>query len=107
MSLNRRQLINRSGAAERRPGGRVLRSRLARPRRRGAHPGGPGGRRGSSRRWSRRPATCSRCPPGFTYEVVAVSGETDIHDGTGTLIGKTPERPDGTLVVALPGTATG
>jgi len=35
-------------------------------------------------------------PAGFSYEVVAVSGHTDIHDGTGTLIGKTPERPDGT-----------
>src|SRR6478735_10344954 len=39
-------------------------------------------------------------PAGFSYEVVAVSGETDIHDGTGHVIGKTPERPDGTLVVA-------
>jgi len=38
-------------------------------------------------------------PPGFSYEVVAVSGETDIHDGTGTIIGKTPERPDGTTCV--------
>jgi len=38
-------------------------------------------------------------PHGFRYEVVAVSGKTDIHDGTGTLIGKTPERPDGTLAV--------
>ena len=38
-------------------------------------------------------------PAGFTYEVVAVSGETDIHDGTGAIIGKTPERPDGTACV--------
>lgn len=38
-------------------------------------------------------------PADFTYEVVAVSGETDIHDGTGTMIGKTPERPDGTTCV--------
>ena len=38
-------------------------------------------------------------PAGFSYEVVAVSGETDIHDGTGTVIGKTPERPDGTTSV--------
>jgi len=28
-----------------------------------------------------------------------VSGETDIHDGIGTIIGKTPERPDGTACV--------
>ena len=38
-------------------------------------------------------------PAGFSYEVVAVSGQTDIHDGTGTVIGKTPERPDGTTSV--------
>ncbi len=40
-------------------------------------------------------------PAGFSYAVVAVSGETDIHDGSGTLIGKTPERPDGTTVKAV------
>ncbi|MEO5835036.1 MAG: alkaline phosphatase PhoX [Nakamurella sp.] len=39
-------------------------------------------------------------PAGFSYEVVAVSGETDIHDGSGTVIGKTPERPDGTTSVS-------
>ena len=38
-------------------------------------------------------------PAGFSYEVVSVSGQTDIHDGTGTVIGKTPERPDGTTSV--------
>ena len=38
-------------------------------------------------------------PDGFSYEVVAASGETDIHDGTGKIIGKTPERPDGTVSV--------
>lgn len=38
-------------------------------------------------------------PRGFTYEPIAVSGVTDIHDGTGKLIGKTPERPDGTTAV--------
>ncbi|MBA3233982.1 MAG: DUF839 domain-containing protein [Propionibacteriales bacterium] len=38
-------------------------------------------------------------PRGFSYEVVAVSGVTDIHDGTGKVIGKTPERIDGTGVV--------
>jgi secreted PhoX family phosphatase len=39
-------------------------------------------------------------PPGFSYEVVSVSGETDQTDGRGNVIGKTPTRPDGTLVVA-------
>ncbi|MGI8523436.1 MAG: alkaline phosphatase PhoX [Nocardioides sp.] len=34
-------------------------------------------------------------PEGFSYEVVAVSGETTMRHGS-----KTPERPDGTLVVA-------
>lgn len=34
-------------------------------------------------------------PEGFSYEVVAVSGETTMTDGS-----RTPERPDGTLVVA-------
>ena len=38
-------------------------------------------------------------PAGFAYDVVAVSGETEIHDGTGKIIGKTPERPDGTVSV--------
>ncbi|MBM7799996.1 secreted PhoX family phosphatase [Microlunatus panaciterrae] len=39
-------------------------------------------------------------PAGFAYDLVAVSGKTEIHDGTGKTIGKTPERPDGTGVVA-------
>ena len=38
-------------------------------------------------------------PAGFSCEVLAVSGQTEIHDGTGTIIGKTPERPDGTSSV--------
>ena len=38
-------------------------------------------------------------PEGFSYVVVAESGVTDIHDGSGKVIGKTPERPDGTGVV--------
>ena len=39
-------------------------------------------------------------PRGFSYETISESGVTDIHDGTGTVIGKTPERPDGTTAVA-------
>jgi hypothetical protein len=46
------------------------------------------------------PAGLLALPDGFAYQLVAVTGETDIHDGTGTLIGKTPERPDGTVAVA-------
>jgi len=45
------------------------------------------------------PGSLIALPPGFSYQEVAVSGQTDIHDGGGTLIGKTPERPDGTLAV--------
>ena len=38
-------------------------------------------------------------PEGFSYEVIAESGVTDLEDGRGKVIGKTPERPDGTGVV--------
>lgn len=38
-------------------------------------------------------------PRGFSYDVVAISGKTEIHDGSGKIIGKTPERPDGTTAV--------
>ncbi len=38
-------------------------------------------------------------PAGFSYRVVAVAGETDVHDGTGKVVGTSPERPDGTLAV--------
>ena len=44
------------------------------------------------------PAGLLALPRGFSYEVVSVSGKTDIHDGAGKVIGKTPERPDGTNV---------
>lgn len=39
-------------------------------------------------------------PKGFSYEVISVAGKTDVHDGTGKVVGKTPERPDGTGVVS-------
>ena len=104
MSLNRRQLINRGGAAG---AGLVAASfGLGSPAPADAAPGGPGAKRLFPAAGVRR-ATCSPCPPGFTYEVVAVSGETDIHDGTGKIIGKTPERPDGTARASAAGTATG
>ncbi len=41
-------------------------------------------------------------PRGVDYEVVAVSGVTEIHDGTGRVIGTTPARPDGTGAVRTP-----
>lgn len=39
-------------------------------------------------------------PRGFSYRAVAVSGQTEVHDGKGKAVGVTPERPDGTLAVA-------
>ncbi len=39
-------------------------------------------------------------PPGFSYEVVAEAGVTDIHDGSGKIIGKTPDKTDGTGLFA-------
>ncbi len=42
------------------------------------------------------PGALLALPPGFSYEVVAEAGVTDIHDGTGRTIGKTPDRIDGT-----------
>ncbi len=38
-------------------------------------------------------------PHGFSYQVVAESGVTDVHDGRGKVVGRTPERPDGTTAV--------
>jgi uncharacterized protein len=48
---------------------------------------------------SSEPGDLLALPAGFSYHVVAVAGQTDIHDGSGTLIGKTPERVDGTLAI--------
>ncbi|MEP6798522.1 MAG: alkaline phosphatase PhoX, partial [Lapillicoccus sp.] len=39
-------------------------------------------------------------PRGFSAQVVAALGKTEVHDGTGEVVGGTPERPDGTLAVA-------
>lgn len=97
MSLNRRQLLNRGGAAS---AGLVAASfglgspALARD----------GKRTGRGTRLfpplESKPGDLLALPAGFGYEAIAVSGETDVHDGTGKVVGKTPERPDGTLVVA-------
>jgi hypothetical protein len=45
-------------------------------------------------------------PPGFEYDVVAKAGVTSIHDGSGTVIGKTPDRTDGTGVFRTEGIST-
>ena len=96
MSLNRRQLLNRGGAAS---AGLVAASFGL---------GSPALARDSKRsgRGTRlfpplesKPGDLLALPEGFGYEAVAVSGQTDVHDGTGKVVGKTPERPDGTLVV--------
>ena len=39
-------------------------------------------------------------PPGFSYDVVAEAGVTEIHDGSGTVVGKTPDKTDGTGLFA-------
>ncbi len=46
-----------------------------------------------------QPGDMLALPAGFDYQVVSVSGETEVHDGNGTVVGKTPERPDGTVSV--------
>lgn len=63
------------------------------------HPGGPGDRPALFGPLKSGSGDLLALPAGFTYEVVSTSGTTDIHDGTGKVIGKTPERPDGTTSV--------
>ncbi len=46
------------------------------------------------------PMLCLRLPPGFSYEVIAQAGSTDIQDDSEKIIGKTPDRTDGTCVFA-------
>ena len=62
----------------------------------------PGTARGTSRLFGpleSRAGDLLALPRGFSYEVVAVSGKTEITDGRGKAVGSTPERPDGTVVV--------
>ncbi len=100
MTMNRRQLINTGAAsgAGLLAGAALLQSPA----------GAASGQAPSSRQRSApalfgplqsSPGDLLALPEGFSYEVVAVSGETDLVDGSGKVIGKTPERPDGTLVV--------
>ena len=53
-------------------------------------PGKPRLRPATARWWPTRPGG-SRCPQGFSYTLVAVSGQTVLETGE-----KTPDRPDGT-----------
>jgi uncharacterized protein len=46
-----------------------------------------------------KPGDLLALPHGFSYAVVAKAGGTQIHDGRGKVVGKTPESPDGTVAV--------
>ncbi len=102
MTLNRRQMLNRGALT----GAGLVAATVGLDG--AAYAGEKGGRAGAARRGSTKPfgplesspGDLLALPAGFSYEVVAVSGETDLEDGRGHVIGKTPERPDGTLVVA-------
>ncbi len=97
MTMNRRQLLNTGAAsgAGLLAGAALLQSPAEARSGRGerTRAGRPFGPLESS------PGDLLALPAGFSYEVVAVSGETDLVDGDGKVIGKTPERPDGTFVV--------
>ncbi|QWZ10218.1 DUF839 domain-containing protein [Nocardioides panacis] len=101
MSLNRRQLLNRGGAAS--AGALVASFGLGSPALADAAQASRSPGKGSGRLFGplqSKPGDLLALPEGFSYEAVAVSGQTEVHDGSGTVVGKTPERPDGTLVVA-------
>lgn len=99
MSLNRRQLLNRSGAAG--AGALAASVGLGAPAIAKDSPHhAKSGKNALFPPLRSSPGDLLALPPGFRYEVVAVSGQTDVTDGAGTVIGKTPERPDGTLVVS-------
>ena len=91
MSLNRRQLLNRGGAA----GAGLVAASFGL----GSPALAAGGRHPARTSTlfpplQPDPQGLLALPAGFSYEVVAVSGETPLRDG-----GRTPERPDGTLAV--------
>lgn len=102
MSITRRQLLNRSAATGVGVVAATAGLSAASPEPAAAAGHGPG-RMGDPRKLfpplEADAGDLLALPRGFSYSVVAVSGQTDIHDGTGKLIGKTPERPDGTGVV--------
>ena len=97
MTMNRRQLIGTSAATG---AGVLAGSTLLGARADAAPPAGA--RPGHGRLFGSLTSEAGdllALPEGFSYSVVATSGETDLVDGDGQVIGKTPERPDGTLVV--------
>lgn len=102
MTLNRRQLIN-TGAAS--GAGLLAGAALLQSPAQAADSRHGGGHGHSSKQAEPFGPLQSKAgdklalPEGFSYEVVAVSGETDLVDAAGKVIGKTPERPDGTVVV--------
>ena len=101
--MNRRQLISTSAATG---AGVLTGSALVGGRADAAAPSSPAGshaRPDGDRLFgplASQPGDLLALPEGFSYSVVARSGETDLVDADGKTIGKTPERPDGTLVVA-------
>ncbi len=97
MSLTRRQLLNRGGIAGAAAVGAGLLGAVPAE----AHDRSPAHGKAAKLFPPLESASGDKLalPPGFSYEVVAESGATDVHDGTGAIVGKTPERPDGTLVV--------
>ena len=102
MNLNRRQMLNRGALT----GAGLVATTIGldSPARAAAvaHNGEKHGHGGSGELFGplkSSPGDLLALPAGFSYEVVSVSGQTDLEDGRGKVIGKTPERPDGTVVV--------
>ncbi len=97
MTLNRRQLLNRSGAA----GAGVVAATLGlgTPAATAARARGRHGADALFPPLESSPGDLLALPEGFSYRVIATSGSTEVHDGSGKAVGVTPERPDGTLVV--------
>ena len=100
MTLSRRQLMSRGGVAG--AGAVAIGLGLSSPESAFADNRGPS--QGSTAKLFpplRAPAgALLALPPGFSYEVVAEAGVTDLQDGAGKIIGKTPDRTDGTGVFA-------
>ena len=99
MGLNRRQLMARGGAA----GAGAVAVGLGLSSNESAVADQRAGRRSSAKLFPPLQASTGALlalPPGFSYEIVAEAGATDLEDGAGNTIGKTPDRTDGTGVFA-------
>jgi uncharacterized protein len=95
MALSRRQLIGRSGAAG--VGAVALGIGVSGGDTAAAAPRKPGGRgKLFPPLQASAGAPLLALPPGFSYEVVSETNVTDLSDGAGTIIGKSPDRMDGT-----------